>query len=79
MPCDGPPVWATWPALHDQRALYRMLATVLALLDKGGLASHRCNGNFGEGWGEVCVKQAGEHRVPAIPRTFYETADVKSN
>ncbi len=30
----------------DQRALYRMLATVLALLDKGGLASHRSNGNF---------------------------------
>jgi hypothetical protein len=47
---DGAPVWATWPALHDQRALYRIPATVLALLDKGGLASHRCNGNFGEGW-----------------------------
>jgi hypothetical protein len=27
-----------------------MCDTGFALLDKGGLAGHRCNGNYGEGW-----------------------------
>jgi hypothetical protein len=39
-------VQAASPALHDQRALYRMCDTVFARLDKGGFASHRCNGNW---------------------------------
>jgi hypothetical protein len=43
-------VQAASPALHDQRALYCMCDTVFARLDKVGFASHRCNGNFGEGW-----------------------------
>jgi hypothetical protein len=36
-----------------------MLATGLARLDKVGLASHRCNENFGEGWTVLVVRIFG--------------------
>jgi hypothetical protein len=57
---------AASPALHDQRALYRMCDTVFARLDKVGLDSHRCNGNFGAVCEEQPCKDMGERQRPVI-------------